>query len=107
MKVKLALELTESAWILNEIVQGRLKEDKETYSFFLDVHKAYDTVWWDGLWLKLWDMGVKGKMWRVIKKIYEASRSAVFLEGEKSAVIRLEQVVAQGCSLSPILFISD
>ena len=46
---------------------------------------------------------MKGKMWRLIKKMYEASRSAVFLEGEKSAVFRLEQVVAQGCSLSPIL----
>ena len=28
----------------------------------------------------------------------------MFLEGEKSAVFRLEQGVAQGCSLSPILF---
>ena len=64
----------------------------------------YDTVWRDGLWLKLWDMGVKGKMWRVIKKMYEASRSVVFLEGERSAEFRLEQGVAQGCSLSPILF---
>ena len=48
------------------IVQGRLKEDKETYAFFLDVQKAYDTVLQGGMWLKLWDMGVKGKMWRVI-----------------------------------------
>ena len=48
--------------------------------------------------------GVKGKMWRVIKKMYEASGSAVFLDGEKSAVFRLDQGVAQGCSLSPILF---
>ena len=94
----------DNVYTLNEIVQGRLKEDKETYAFFLDVQKAYDTVWRDGLWLKLWDMGVKGRMWRVVKKMYEASRSAVFLEGEKSAVFRLEQGVAQGCSLSPILF---
>ena len=72
-------------------MQGRLK----------DVQKAYDTVWQDGLWLKLWDMGVKGKMWCVIKKMYEASRIAVL---EKSAVFRLVQGVAQGCSLSPILF---
>ena len=27
------------------------------YAFFLDAKKAYDTVWRDGLWLKLWDMG--------------------------------------------------
>ena len=45
---------------------------------------------------------MKGKMWRVIK-MFEASRSAVFLEGEKSAVFRLEQGVAQGCSLSPTI----
>ena len=46
---------------LNEIVQGRLKEDKVTYAFFLDVRKAYDTVWCDGLWLKLWEVGIRGK----------------------------------------------
>ena len=49
-------------------------------------------------------MGVKG-MWRVIKKIYESSKSAILLEGVKSDTFKIEQgVVAQGCSLSPILF---
>ena len=43
-------------------MQSRLKEGKViTYAFFLDVKKAYDTVWRDGLWLKLWEMGVRGK----------------------------------------------
>ena len=85
-------------------MQGRLKEDKVTYAFFLVVKKAYDTVWHDGLWLKLWEMGVRGKVWRVIKQMYEFSRSAVLLEGKKSDTFSLEQGVAQGCSLSPILF---
>ena len=57
------------------------------YSLFVDVQKAYyDTVWRGALWLKLWDMGVKGRMWRVIKKMYEASRSTVFRRGEVSYV---------------------
>ena len=43
-------------------------------------------------------------MWRVIKRMYEVSRSAVLLDGEKSASFSVEQGVAQGCSLSPILF---
>ena len=49
-------------------------------------------------------MGVRGKMWRVIKKMYEGSKSMVFLDGEKSEGFNVEQGVAQGCSLSPILF---
>ena len=72
-------------YTLNEIVQGRLKEDKKTYAFVLNIYiaiqKAYDTMWRDGLWYKLWDMGVKGRMWHVIKKRYVSSRSGVLLEG--------------------------
>ena len=49
---------------MNELVQGRLKEGKETYAFFLDVQTAYDSVWRNGLWLKLWELG---KMWRVTR----------------------------------------
>ena len=91
----------DNVYTLNEIVRGRLKEDKETYAFFLDVQKAYDTVWRDDFWLKLWDMM---KMWRVIKKKYEASRSAVFLEREKSSVFRPEhRVVAYRQYYSPYL----
>ena len=51
----------DNVYTLNEIVQGRLREDKKTYAFFLDIQKAYDSVWHDGLWYKLWDMGVKGR----------------------------------------------
>ena len=94
----------DNVYTLNEIVQGRLREDKKTYAFFLDIQKAYDSVWHDGLWYKLWDMGVKGRMWRVIKKMYESSESAGLLEGEKLDTFKIEQGVAQGCSLSPILF---
>ena len=94
----------DNVYTLNEIVQGRLREGKKTYAFFLDVKKAYDTVWRDGLWVKLWGLGVRGKMWRVIKRMYEASRSAVLLDGERSASFSVAQGVAQGCSLSPILF---
>ena len=43
-------------------------------------------------------------MWRVIKRMYESSKSAVLLDGERSEAFDVEQGVAQGCSLSPISF---
>ena len=39
-----------------------------------------------------------------IQKMYESSNSAILLEGEKSDAFKIEQGMAQGCSLSPILF---
>ena len=49
----------DNVYTLTEIVQGILREDKKTYAFFLNIKKAYDTVWCDGLWYKLWDMDIK------------------------------------------------
>ena len=94
----------DNVYTLNEIIQGRIREGKYTYAFFLDIQKAFDTVWHDGLWFRLWELGVRGRMWRVIKKMYDITESAVLLEGEKSKPFDISQGVAQGCSLSPILF---
>ena len=47
---------------------------------------------------------MRGKMCRVIKEMYRVSRSAVLLAGECSEAFDVQQGVAQGCSLSPILF---
>ena len=42
-------------------------------------------------------MGVRGKMWRVIEKLYEGSKSMVLLDGEKSEGFNVEQGVAKSC----------
>ena len=49
---------------------------------------------------------MRGKMWKVIKDMYRVSRSAVLLDGECSEAFDVQQGVAQGCSLSQILFIN-
>ena len=97
-RIQRALELTA------QHLRGEINRPRANYSRKYGIQKAYDSVWHDGLWYKLWDMGVKGRMWRVIKKVYESSKSTVLLEGEKSDTFTIEQGVAQGCSLSPILF---
>ena len=79
---------------------------KYIYIYYAVIISPY-TVWCDGLWVKLWGLGVRGKMWRVIKRMYEASRSAVLLDEERSASLSAAQGEAQGCSLSLILIIND
>ena len=50
-------------FVLTEILRGRGSQ-RTTYTAFIDVKKAYDTVWRNGLWRRLWEEGVRGKMWR-------------------------------------------
>ena len=53
----------ENIFILNEVIQGRLQEGKKTFCFFLDIKKVYDTVQRDGLWYRMWEMGIQVKLW--------------------------------------------
>ena len=71
-------------YTLGKIIQGRKDAGRTTYCFFLDVQKAYDTVWSNGLWKKLWETGIRGKMWRMMKKMTECARSVVMLDGKIS-----------------------
>ncbi|CAB1098704.1 unnamed protein product [Ectocarpus sp. CCAP 1310/34] len=92
------------AFTVGRIIQGRKGAGRPTNCFFLEVKKAYDTVWRNGLWKQLSKYGIKGKMWRVLKKMTECTKSAVMLDGELSKFFDIEQGVPQGCTLSPTLF---
>ena len=83
-----------------KIIQGGKDAGLTTYCFFVGVQKAYVTVVGNGLWKKLWEIGIRGKMWRMMKNMTECARSAVMLDGEKSKCVDILQGVAQGCTLS-------
>ena len=57
-------------YILGNTIQGRKDAGLTTYCFFLliDVQKAYGTVWRNGLWKKMWEIGIRRKTWRMMKK---------------------------------------
>ena len=69
----------------------------------MNVKKAYDPVWRNGLWYKMWKTGIKGKMWRVVRSLYANNRSCIFMEGKYSDYFSINQGVAQDCTFSPTL----
>ena len=66
--------------------------------------KAYDKVRRNGLWYKLWKAGIRGKMWRVLKNIYNKVESSVLLGDNRTEFFEIEVGLRQGCILSPLLF---
>ena len=45
-------------FILTEVLAEHRQAGKKVVACFIDVRKAYDRVWRDGLWKALWQKGV-------------------------------------------------
>ena len=69
-------------FILNEIVAKRwLEERRPVFLTFIDVRKAYDRVWRPGLWFKLRQAGVGGRMLAMLKEMYKRVSRSVLVNG--------------------------
>ena len=61
----------EASFTILETINHMLERDSKMFSCFLEVRKAFDTVWIEGLMYKLFsDLGVNGKLWLAIKDLY-------------------------------------
>jgi len=68
-------------------------------------NKAFDLVEYPVLLEKLYDIGVNGKMWRLLKSWYKGGSCQVKVDGRVSDRFMVERGVKQGLVLSPTLFL--
>ena len=70
-----------------------------------DLQKAFDSVEYPVLLEKLYDVGVNGKMWRLLKSWYKGGSCQVKVDGKVSDRFMMERGEKQGSVLSPTLFL--
>ena len=56
-------------FILRAIIDISIKEKRSTFITFYDVSKAYDNVDNNDLLVTMWEKGLRGKSWRILKKL--------------------------------------
>ncbi|MFN9111616.1 MAG: RNA-directed DNA polymerase [Bacteroidota bacterium] len=95
---------SEQVFSLVEIIRYRRSLGMKTYCCFVDIQKAFDSVWRNGLWWKLWNIGIWGRMWSILRSLYRSVQGKVKVEKELSTSFEISIGVKQGCPLSPSLF---
>ena len=94
----------DQVFILREILASRRERGQATYASYLDVRKAYDTVWREQAYLRVHDAGVRGKLWRQLMAMHaNISRTVRHPLGMTDAYM-VHRGVAQGAVESPWLY---
>jgi hypothetical protein len=93
-----------AAFNLQETVLHYNDHGSPVYVAFLDCKKAYDTVWRNGLFVKLHNLGLHGKILSLLDDCHIDNESTVIVNNQTSKWFPIEQGVRQGGVLSGFLY---
>ena len=95
-----------TSFIIDESIKHCCEENDKVFACYVDVSKAFDKVWINGMLFKLYyNAKIVGKSWRLIKSWYSDLKEYVFYQGACSRQYSILQGVRQGGVLSPWLFL--
>lgn len=89
---------------LHALIEIMKKRKMKLFCAFIDFSQAFDTVWRAGLWSKLLNSNINGKVYQVIYNMYSNIKSCISLNGNFSNFFVSNIGVRQGENLSPLLF---
>ena len=78
----------------------------EVRSVFLDISKAFDKVWYEGLLYKLKSMGISGELYNLLENYLSGRFQRVILNGQHSSWKPILEGVPQGSILVPLFFLT-
>ena len=94
----------DNIFVLNTLINLLQNSRKKLFCAFIDLKRAFDSVWRHGLWYKLNMFKINGKCFQLIRNIYKNVKSCIMLNGAKSDFFDCNIGVRQGENLSPFLF---
>ena len=86
-------------------IYSAFEQFDETRAIFLDISKAFDKTWHDGLIFKLKKFGVTGNLLNLLTNYLSDRYQRVVLNGQESDWEKINAGVPQGSVLGPLLFL--
>ena len=92
---------------LSQFIMGTFNREEHAVAVFLDVEKAFDNIWHNGLKYKIFQLDLTTKMTRWLSDFPVGHVIQVNINGLLSNQINPKAGVPQGSVLSPLLFLTD
>ena len=92
--------------LLRETIAHNLDRGSSVYVCLLDARKAFDSVWYPGLFFKLNLLGCNINLWRVLWDYYQGFECCVFVAGGHTNWFQIQQGVHQGAPFSMRLYVA-
>ncbi|CAG2192488.1 unnamed protein product [Mytilus edulis] len=89
---------------LIQSIYGGFNKKMITLALFIDFEKAYDSIWREGLLVKLYQYGIKGKIWKWVHSFLNNREAVININNTKGELFKTHTGLPQGSVLSPILF---
>ena len=93
-----------TALTLQETIAKERENGRKVFVAFYDVAKAFDSVWTDGLFFQLHEMGVTGSLWRLLYRSYIDFQCCVRIGSKHSNWYTMECGIHQGGYLSLVKY---
>ena len=77
----------------------------EVRAIFLDISKAFDKVWHDGLIFKMRQNGISGQLLKLFQNYLNNRKQRVVINGFQADYSNIESGVPQGSVLGPLIFL--
>ena len=91
--------------LLTQSWTNALASGKEVRSVALDISKAFDKVWHDGLLFKLAELGIAGSLLDWLRSYLSDRKQRVIINTDYSDLQPIKAGVPQGNVLGPLLFL--
>ena len=90
--------------IMRELLASRRERKLPTFCTFVDVRKAYDTVWREKAYVTMHDAGINGKLWRQLQTMHSGLTRRVMHPLGLTDPFDVLRGVAQGAVESPWVY---
>lgn len=71
---------------------------------YFDIEKAYNTMWREGLLIKMNNLGISGRLFNWVKSFLTNRSIMVKVGSEFSDIFNINNGIPQGSVVSPVLF---